>query len=38
MADAPAELSTLLRGLLFETVTLIEPDELTGEERALVQT
>jgi hypothetical protein len=36
MADAPAELSTLLSGLLFETVTLIEPDELTGKERALV--
>jgi hypothetical protein len=36
MADAPAELSTLLSGLLFETITLIEPNELTDEERALV--
>jgi hypothetical protein len=36
MADAPAELSTLLSGLLFETITLIEPNELTDEERALI--
>lgn len=36
MADAPAELTTLLSGLLFETVTLIEPSELTDDERMFV--
>ena len=36
MADGPAELSTLLSGPLFETITRIEPNELTDGERALV--
>lgn len=36
MADVPAELTTLLSGLLFETVTLIEPNELTDDELVLV--
>jgi hypothetical protein len=37
MADAPADVSTVPSGLLFEIVALIEPDQLTGEERGLVQ-
>jgi hypothetical protein len=36
MADAPPELSTVFDGPLFEAVTIIDPDELTAEERAAI--
>lgn len=36
MADAPSELSAVLSGRLFESVTLITPDELTDDERSVI--